>query len=196
MNAIAAYEATGNPFFLNAARLYVEKIIAKQTERGDWNLKHGPPECLHQPSHPGGKAFAAGILLNGLMMFDDITPSREVKQCIVRAAHWLEKYSWDHGTHGFRYIDTCPTYDKGRGNGGTDFLVSSGLAYACTLDHDPALKALLCDSLGRALRSTAKAGKDFIMDIRQTPHALAILYRRFGIRELPEPVPTPAKNQK
>ena len=196
MNAIAAYEATANPFFLNAARLYVEKVIAKQTERGDWNLKHGPPECLHQPSHPGGKAFATGVLLNGLMMFDTVAPSREVKQCIVRAAHWLEKYSWNHETHGFRYIDTCPTFDKGRGNGGTDFLVSSGLAYACTLDHDPALKALLFDSLGRALRSTAKAGKDFIMDIRQTPHALAILHRRFGIKELPEPVPTPAKNHK
>ncbi|MFA6562730.1 MAG: hypothetical protein WCV00_12540 [Verrucomicrobiia bacterium] len=197
MNAIAAYEATANPFFLNAARLYVEKIISKQTERGDWNLKHGPPECLHQPSHPGGKAFATGVLLNGLMMFDAVAPSREVKQCIVRAAHWLEKYSWNHETHGFRYIDTCPTFDKGRGNGGTDFLVSSGLAYACTLDRDPALKALLFDSLGRALRSTAKAGKDFIMDISQTPHALAILHRRFGIMELPQPAPELAKkNQK
>ncbi|MBI5685995.1 MAG: fibronectin type III domain-containing protein [Verrucomicrobia bacterium] len=193
MNAVAAYEATSNPFFLNAARLYVEKIIAKQTERGDWNLKHGPPECLHQPSHPGGKAFATGVLLNGLMMFDAVAPSREVKQCIVHSAHWLEKYSWNHETHGFRYIDTCPTFDKGRGNGGTDFLVSSGLAYACTLDRDPALKALLFDSLGRALRSTAKAGKDFIMDIRQTPHALAILHQRFGIKELPEPAPASSR---
>jgi hypothetical protein len=187
MNAVVAYEATGNPFFLNAARLYVEKIIAKQTGRGDWGLPHGPPECLHQPSHPGGKAFATGILLNGLMMFDAVMPSRKVKQCIVRAAHWLEKYSWDHQAHGFRYIDTCPTYEKGRGNGSTDFVVSSGLAYACTLDRDPALKALLLDLLGRALRASAKVGKDYIMDIRQTPHALAILHQLFGLKEIPEP---------
>lgn len=187
MNAIAAYEATGNPFFLNAARLYVDKIIAKQTARGDWNLRHGPPECLHQPPHPGGKAFATGVLLQGLVMFDAIAPSPEVKQCLVRAAHWLEQYSWNRETHSFRYIDTCPTFDKPKGNGGTDFLVSSGLAYACTLDRDPALKALLLDSLGRALRSSAKAGKDFIMDIRQTPHALAILHQQFGLTELPEP---------
>jgi len=192
MNAIAAYEATGNPFFLNAARLYVEKIITKQTERGDWGLPHGPPECLHKPPHPGGKAFATGVLLNGLMMFDAVAPSHEVKQCIVRAAHWLEKYSWNHETHSFRYIDTCPTFDKGKGNGGTDFLVSSGLAYACTLDRDPALKALLFDSLGRALRSTAKAGKDFIMDIRQTPHALAIIHLHWGIREFPKQAVAPA----
>jgi YetA-like protein len=195
MNAVAAYEATGNPFFLNAARLYVEKITGKQTERGDWNLKHGPPECLHNPPHYGGKAFATGVLLNGLMMFDANAPSGEVKQCIVRAAHWLEKYSWNHETHSFRYIDTCPTFDKGGGNGGTDFLVSSGLAYACTLDNDPALKALLLDSLARAFRTGVGVGKDYTQDIRQTPHALAILHQRFGIKELPAPAPVPGKSR-
>ena len=169
------------------ANHYVEKILAKQTDRGDFNLPHGPPECLHKPSHPGGKAFATGILLNGLVMFDQVAPSRAVKQCIVRSAHWLEKYSWNHEKHGFRYIDTCPTFDNPKGNGASDFLVSSGLAYACTLDRDPALKALLLDSLGRALRATAKVGKDYIMDIRQTPHALAILHREFGLTNLPEP---------
>ena len=193
MNAVAAYEATGNPFFLNAARLYVEKITGKQTARGDWNLKHGPPECLHEPPHYGGKAFAAGVLLNGLMMFDATAPSAEVKQCIVRAAHWLEQYAWNHETHGFRYIDTCPTFANGRGNGGTDFLVSSGLAYACTLDHDPALKSLLLDSLSRAMRGGVSVGKDYTQDIRQTPHALAILHKRFGIKELPNPAPVAAK---
>jgi hypothetical protein len=185
MNAVVAYEATGNPFYLNAARLYVERIVAKQTERGDWNLPHGPPECLHIPTHPGGKAFAAGVLLNGLMMFDMVAPSPSVKQCIVRAAHWLEKHAWDHVNHGFRYIDTCPTYAKGRGNGGTDFLVSSGLAYACTLDNDPALKALLLDSLGRAMQAKSKVGKDYAQDIYQTPHALAILRQKFGLTQLP-----------
>ena len=189
MNAVAAYEATGNPFFMNAARLYTEKIIGKQTERGDWNLKHGPPECLHDPPHYGGKAFAAGVLLNGMMMFDAVAPSSEVKQCIIRAAHWLEKYAWNHETHRFRYIDTCPTFADGGGNGGTDFLVSSGLAYACTLDDDPALKALLLDSLARAVRGGVSVGKDYTQDIRQTPHALAILHQRFGITELPTPPP-------
>jgi hypothetical protein len=185
MNAVAAYEGTGNPFFLNAAKIYVEKITSKQTERGDWGLKHGPPECLHLPSHPGGKAFAAGVLLNGLMMFDAVAPAAEVKQCLTRNAHWLEKYAWNHETHSFRYIDTCPSYEKGRGNGGTDLLVASGLAYACTLDRDPALRALLLDSLGRALNTKASVGKDFIQDIRQTPHALAILHQRLGVSELP-----------
>ncbi len=189
MNAVAAFEGTGNPFFLNAAKLYVAKITSKQTERGDWGLKHGPPECLHQPSHPGGKAFAAGVLLNGLMMFDLDAPSAEVKQCIVRNAHWLEKYAWNHETHSFRYLDTCPTFEKGGRNGGTDLLVSSGLAYACTLDRDGALRALLLDSLGRALNAKAGVGKDFIQDIRQTPHALAILHRRLGVSELPAVAP-------
>ncbi len=185
MNAVAAFEATGAPFFLHAAQLYAAKITGKQTERGDWGLRHGPPECLHQPSHPGGKAFAAGVLLNGLMLFDTIAPSAGIKQCIVRNAHWLEKYAWNHATHSFRYLDTCPTFAKGGSNGGTDLLVSSGLAYACTLDRDPALRALLLDSLSRALQTSSKAGKDYIQDIRQTPHALAILHRQLGVTALP-----------
>jgi hypothetical protein len=189
MNAVAAFEATDDPFFLNAAQLYVAKIVGKQTDRGDWGLAHGPPECLHQPPHPGGKAFAAGVLLNGLMMFDAVAPSAEVKQCIVRNAHWLENYSWNHATHSYRYIDTCPTYEKGGGNGGTDLLVSSGLAYACTLDSDPALRALLLDSLSRALHASSKLGKDYTQDIRQTPHALAILHQQLGVNALPAEEP-------
>ena len=187
MNAVSAYDATGNPFFLNAARLYVEKILVKQADRGDWNLPHGPPECMHTPPHPGGKAFATGILLQGLILFDRAAPSPEVKACIVRAAHWLEKYAWNHETHRYRYIDTCPTYEQGGSNDGTDLLASSGLAYACTLDPDPALRALLLDSLSRAVRSNTHLGKEYTQAIRQTPEALAILHGKFGISELPEP---------
>lgn len=185
MNAVAAFEATDDPFFLHAAQLYVAKIVGKQTERGDWGLPHGPPECLHQPPHIGGKAFAAGILLNGLMMFDAVAPSAEVKQCMVRNAHWLERYAWNHETHQYRYIDTCPTFEAGGANGSIDLLVSSGLAYACTLDPDPALRALLVDSLGRALQAGSKLGKDYIQEIRQTPHALAILHQQLGVSEIP-----------
>jgi hypothetical protein len=74
------------------------------------------------------------------------------------------------------------------GNGKTDFVVSSGLAYACTLDADPALRTPLLDSLSRAVRASAKAGKDYIMDICQTPHALAILHQHLGVKRL-EPLP-------
>jgi hypothetical protein len=52
------------------------------------------------------------------------------------------------------------------------------------LDPDPALRSLLLDSLGRAVRASAKAGKDFIMDICQTPHALAIMHQRLGVNRL------------
>lgn len=186
LNALMAYEATLNPFYLNAARLYVEKIVSKQDkEIGDWRLGYGPPECLHTPPHIGGKAFAVGILLHGLMMYDLIEPSPEVKDCIVRAARWLERDSWNHETHAFRYISTCPTFDRPRGNGSTDFTVTSGLAYAVTLSRDPKLKALLLDSLSRALKSGVGAGKDYAMDIRQTPYALYILKHDLGLTELP-----------
>ena len=185
MNAVAAYEATGNPFYLNAARLYVEKIVTTQTERGDWNLPHGPPECLHTPPHSGGKAFATGILLNGMMMYDQVAPSPEAKRCIVRSAHWLEKYAYNKQTHGYRYIDTCPTYEQAKGSGFTDLLVSSGLAYACTLDPDPALKTLLLDSLSRSMVTQPKEGKSYAQCIRQTPHALAIMHQKLGVEELP-----------
>jgi len=186
LNAVAAYEATLNPFYLNAARLYVEKIVAKQDkEIGDWRLGYGPPECLHHPPHVGGKAFAAGILLQGLMLYDLVAPSKEVKECVIRAARWLERDSWNHETHAFRYISTCPTFDRPHGTGATDLTVSSGLAYAVTLSHDPTLKALLLDSLSRALKAGVGVAKDFAMDIRHVPYALYLLKHDLGIAELP-----------
>lgn len=184
MNAVAAYEGTGNPFYLNAARLYAEKILGKQSERGDWNLPHGLPECPHTPGHAGGKAFATGILLNGLMMYDTVAPSPEVKRCIVRSAHWLEKYSWNKETHGYRYIDTCPKFDKASGNASTDLLVASGLAYACTLDPDPALRRLLMESVSQSMTSSPKDGKGYAQCIRQAPHALAIMHQKLDVKEL------------
>jgi hypothetical protein len=40
-------------------------------------------------------------------------------------------------------VGTSPTCANGHDHGGTDFLVSSGQAYTCTLDHDSALKSPL-----------------------------------------------------
>ena len=188
-NAVEAYENTGNPFYLNAARLYVEKVVAQQDpQTGDFRLNYGPPECFHTPPHVGGKAFATGVLLYGLMRYHMQTREPAAKECLVRSARWLANTSWNSRTHAFRYISTCPTFDSPRGNGATDLLTAAGMAYSLALQPDAKVREVLLDSLARSLRSTGGDGKGYAGDIHHAPHALALLRGKLGVAELPEPV--------
>jgi len=188
INAVEAYETTGNPFYLNAARLYVEKVLAKQDpEIGDFRLRHGPPECMHEPRHIGGKAFATGVLLYGLMRYHLLTDDPEVKRCILRSASWLARTSWNKETHAFRYLSTCPTFGRRRGNGSTDLLCAPGMAYALTLKPDPEVREVLLDSLSRAFAAHVDNGKGYAGMIRQTPYALHLLREKLGVRQIQPP---------
>jgi hypothetical protein len=43
-----------------------------------------------------------GILLHGLILYDQTTPSPKVEKSIVRGADWLMDYSWNKERLGFR----------------------------------------------------------------------------------------------
>lgn len=197
INALSAYQATENPFYLNAARIYLEKILEKQDiVTGGWKMPQGQGECdcpdAGKDSHIGGKAFATGILLHGLILYDQICPCPEVKQSIVRAADWLMNHSWNKERHGFRYKTGCPKYQKDAGIGGTAALVSEGIAYAYELTKDTKYKDFLLSWLGHVMSYTMREGKSFAMHMRQTPFTLHYV-KSWGIRQLPPPAPLKGK---
>ncbi len=118
INAVNAYQFTGNPFYLNAADLYFEVIKSKQDkETGCFNLPQDLLECdcPDKKLHRGGKAFAVGILLHGLIRYYEMTKLSEVRDVIVHCADWLLDYSWNEEKQGFRYKTGCPKYaDSGK----------------------------------------------------------------------------------
>ena len=173
-NAVAAYEATGKPFYLNAARLYVERILAKQdTVGGGWLLPQDRSECDHPPPHLGGKSFATGVLLYGLMRYDLAEPRPEVKRSIVRACEWLVEQAWNKEKQGFRYKTNCDKYADSADSGATMGLCSAGLAYGFTLQPDVRFQDVLRVGFGKTCTSTGGEGKSAAMLIRQSAYALS-----------------------
>ena len=175
-NAVAAWEATGNPFYLNAARLYVERILAKQDpDQGCWLLPQDRSECDHPPPHLGSKSFATGVLLYAMMRYDLIEPRADVRQSIVRACGWLVERAWNREKGGFRYKTGCDRYADSADTGGTQALVLPGLAYGWKLSGDRRFLELARTCLAGCDRWHSGLGKGATMATRQSAFALPIL---------------------
>jgi hypothetical protein len=177
INAVAAYEATADPFFLNAARIYIQRILEKQDpSHGGWMLPQDPNECDHPPPHLGGKSFATGVLLYGMIRYDLVEPRPEVRRSIVRACEWLVDKAWNREKQGFRYKTGCDKYaDSADGGGTTTGLCSAGLAYGWLLSGDPRFAEVLTTSFAKLRGHAASQGKGDAAQLRQSAFALPVL---------------------
>ena len=174
VNAVTAYRFTGNPYYLNAARLIIERVEERQDpDSGGW--PHWPPlsETDNVPTY-GGKAFAVGVLSFGILRYldEEPQPCPEVRQMIVRGADWLMNESWVPG-QGFRYITNCAKYRNAGARGVTCLLNAEIVAAAYEFTHQPRYAAFWREMVGQMLEgSTGGIGKDFTMGTRQTIFAL------------------------
>lgn len=174
INAVAAYRFTGNPYYLNAARLIIQRVRERQDPAtGGW--PHWPPldETDNVPTY-GGKAFAVGVLSFGILRYLDEEPldCPEVRQMIVRGADWLMNESWIPG-RGFRYISNCVKYRDMGGRGSTCLLNAEIVAAAFEFTRQPRYAAFWREMVGSMLQgSTSGMGKDFTQGTRQTAFAL------------------------
>jgi hypothetical protein len=174
VNAVTAYRFTGNPYYLNAARLIIERVEERQDpDSGGW--LHWPPlsETDNVPTY-GGKAFAVGVLSFGILRYLDEEPQScpEVRQMIVRGADWLMNESWVPG-QGFRYITNCAKYRNAGARGVTCLLNAEIVAAAYEFTHQPRYATFWREMVGQLLEgSTGGIGKNFTQGTRQTIFAL------------------------
>ena len=187
INVLAAYEVTADPYYLNAARIFLERIVELQDPAtGGWRMRQGPPECdCPDAPHVGGKTFAVGILLRGLIQFDAQCPGPKVKRCIVRACDWLMHHAWNAERGGFRYKTGCPKYANGASLGIHAALVAEGLACASEISGDPKYRSFLLTWLPKVLRRRSGNGKAVAQYLHHPAYALPCL-RRHGVTRLPE----------
>lgn len=131
INMCAAYQFSGNPYYLNAARLMVERCLDRQDpETGGW--LHTPPTGeTDGVAVRGGKAFAVGILTHGLLRYLDVEPRErpDVRHMLVRGADWLMDESWNPGK-GFVYITNAPRYEDTGMRGIVSMLNAEVVAFA------------------------------------------------------------------
>ncbi|NOY80709.1 MAG: hypothetical protein GXP31_06855 [Kiritimatiellaeota bacterium] len=181
-----AYQATGDPYYLNAARLLTRKILEKQRPNGQW--RHPIWEARDRTPQPWGcKPFMTGIILHGLCMMDRIDPSDAVKAAILRGARYLWDKTYVRKDHGFVYAE-APRF-MGRGGIWTLPLVGDGLAYACRLDPRHRDKDLLIEACSWNFHKAgiSSFGKSFTQGACFMPYMLTEL-PRLGITRIQPPI--------
>lgn len=186
MNA-AALAATNDPYYLNASRAIVDRVLETQDtvprplpeyqrepgrthQLGGWSRMMVPGHCLCEPRHQGNAGFMVAVLLSGLKYYHDVTEDPAVKQAIILGARNLIEETYSEEVHGFRYT-SCPAT---RYVPGASPLMVEGIARAYMWTRDP----MLLDSITTALSLGAGGsgyGKSFSMYYRCAPRVLADL---------------------
>ncbi len=188
---LGAYQATGDPFYLNGARLMVDRILDKQLPNGQWG--HFIWECRDEYPQPWGcKPFMTGVILHALAIYDRAQPSDRVQDAIRRGADYLWENTYVQQDHGFIYAEAPKFQDKG--GIWTMTLTGDGLAYANRLDPKQRHRDLLLDALAHNMHQAgiSSFGKGFTQGLCFTVYMLDELHR-IGIRNPPPPAaPRPA----
>ena len=188
VGAIGAYQGTGDPHYLNGARLIVDRILDKQRPNGQWG--HPIWECRDEYPRPWGcKPFMSGVILHALAIFDRIEPTPRVQDAIRRGADYLWEKTYVREQHGFIYAE-APRF-QGKGGIWTMTLAGDGLAYACRLDPERRHRDLLLDALSHNMYRAGvnSFGKGFTQGLCFTVYMLDELHK-LGIAN-PPPVVTP-----
>ncbi len=169
--AMAAYNATGDPFHLNASRFIVERVLERQTEDGGWRRQLVPGHCHCLPRHHGEAGFMVGILLTGLRYFYEATGDERVARSIERGAHYLIDDMWVPEVNGFRYT-SCPRTNAGAWS---NFLLFDGIVFAHPRTGDAKLGEVLRRGTPAAIKTMQGWGKGFTQYTRVAPHFLGYL---------------------
>ncbi len=175
INASGAYLFTGNPYYLNAARIMVQRCLERHDpQHGGW--PHVPPINETQGAPVvGGKAFATGVLSYGLLRYLHVEPRDrpEVEQMLINTADWLMNESWEPG-NGFKYITNSPTH-VGQGHRGHSCLLNSAIiGYAYEKTGDKKYLEFWNEMMAGAFDAGLTGwGKEFSQGSRQTIFGLA-----------------------
>jgi hypothetical protein len=183
----AAYAATGDPYYLNASRVVVDRVLETQNHEphplpeyqrepgrtyqiGGWSRMMVPGHCHCTPRHRGNAGFMVAVLLSGLKYYHDVTEDPRVKQAIIDGARYLVRECYSEEVHGFRYT-SCPKMGY---RPGASPLMVEGIARAYRWTHDPKLLDPITNGLAYGAGGS-RYGKGFSMYYRMAPRLLADL---------------------
>jgi len=183
----SAYHATGDPYYLNAARVVVDRVLEAQDkaprplsdeqaagrkpfQQGGWSRMMVPGHCECEPRHRGNAGFMVAVLLSGLKYYHDVTDDERVKQSIIDGAHYLLDETYSDEVQGFRYT-SCP---KTGYRPGASPLMVEGIARAYLWTRDERFRRVLAEALPRGAQG-GSYGKGFSMYYRVGPRVLADL---------------------
>ncbi len=165
---MGAYNATGDPFYLNAARIIVDRVLERQTPDGGWGRQLVPGHCTHTPRHHGNAGFMVGVLMSGLKYYAEASGDQRAKDSVVKAANFMIDDMWIPDAKAFRYT-SCPTSSIAPG---LNFLIGEGISYAWRQNKDARLRHVSLDAMETIVARMDGMGKNLSMELRSTPRQL------------------------
>lgn len=182
---MAAYEATADPYYLNAARLMIEDVIRRQNpETGNWGFPAGYSQV--EPKPVGGYAWCAGLLITSLDLYNRYARDPRVDEVNVRTARWLVRDEWIEERQGFR-ATSCPTFNAGTPPGGAAWSCATAMLIAHRLTGEEQFLDVGRRAFSLLLRGTSAMGKSITQNLCQGPETLWRL-QQLGITSL-DPTP-------
>lgn len=183
----ATYAATDDPYYLNAARVVIDRVLETQDiqprplpeyqqaerqpfQQGGWSRMMVPGHCQCEPRHRGNAGFMVAVLLAGMKYYHDVTGDPEVKEAVIRGAQYLLDETYSNEVRGFRYT-SCPNTHY---RPGASPLMVEGIARAYLWTGDERFGRMLRESLPIAAGGS-HYGKGFSMYYRMAPRVLADL---------------------
>jgi hypothetical protein len=176
---IGAYDATDDPFHLNAARIIVDRVLERQTPDGGWDRLLTRGHCEHNPAHIGNAGFMVGVLMSGLKYYAESTGDKQVKDSIVKAAHFMINDMWIPEAGAFRYT-SCPDT---RPAPGLNLLIAEGIAYAWRQSKEPELRRITLDAMNVVVEQMDGKGKNISMELRSTARQLFDVVQMLKIQD-------------
>ncbi len=162
---MSVYNATADPFYLNAARIIAQRVIERQAPEGGWQRNLVPGHCFCLPRHRGEAGFMVGVLLDGLKYYHQTTGDRRAADALIGGARYLIRETYDFKEKQFRYT-TCPYSSMPSSTGN---MACEGFAYAARLTGDKELRQVSRDVIEDIIKR-ANGGTTSV--VRYAPRAL------------------------
>ena len=160
---IAVYRATADPYYLNAARIILERVLERQTADGAWKMYSF--ECT--PHSRWNSVFCVTLMMTGLKMLHEETGDPRVLDSLMKAADFM-KALWVEESKDFRYT-SCP---NDRRTWSKTFLFDA-LVYVCRHTRDPRLERCIRLGMATALaQGLPDHGKLLTQQTRAMPYIL------------------------
>ena len=104
---LSVYRATGDPYYLNAAQIIVDRVLERRTPDGGWDRQLTGGHCQCSPRCRGACGFMVGILGRGLDALNGATEDARLPTALHDAAEAVVAETWMPACGAFRYT-SCP----------------------------------------------------------------------------------------
>ncbi|MEA3400997.1 MAG: hypothetical protein U9R79_07070 [Armatimonadota bacterium] len=171
---IATYRTTGDPFYLNAARIIVDRIMERRTPGSGWARQLVPGHCHCWPRCRGACSFMQGILGVGLREYYKETADPRVEEAVPDAARYVIDEMWEDDVEMFRYT-SCPESSLTASRSDT---LGGLMLFAWGLSGDPLFADVAVRSMNLNLDVLSS-----ISHVRWTPYIVYALDRLHRLQE-------------